>query len=95
MSRASDAAIIDWATAERRVVVTLDSDFHAHLALGGLTFPSVIRVRQEGLSGNMLASLLPRVWPQIADALAAGAAITITDRDLRIRKLPIRINTRN
>ena len=49
MSRAADVAIIDWAAAERRVVVTLDSDFHAHLALAGLTFPSVIRVRQEGL----------------------------------------------
>lgn len=61
MSRATDVAIIDWAARELRVVVTLDSDFHAILALGGLTFPSVIRIRQEGLIGALLASLLLRV----------------------------------
>ena len=89
MSRATDAEIVGWAAHEQRVVVTLDSDFHALLALGGLKLPSVIRVRQEGLSGIMLASLLLSVWPRIADALSGGAAVTITARDMRIRKLPI------
>ena len=37
----------------------------------------------------MLASLLLSVWPRIADALSGGAAVTITARDVRIRKLPI------
>ena len=93
MSRATDAAIIDLAAQEHRVVVTLDSDFHALLALGGLTFPSVVRVRQEGLGGVMLASLLLGVWPRIINALAAGAAVTITERDVRIRRLPIALRT--
>ena len=93
MSRATDAAIIDWAAHGNRVVVTLNSDFHALLALGGLTFPSVVRVRQEGLGGVMLASLLLSVWPRIIDALAAGAAVTITERDVRIRRVPIALRT--
>jgi predicted nuclease of predicted toxin-antitoxin system len=89
MSRATDAEIIQWATQEGRIVVTLDSDFHALLALGGLSRPSVIRVRQERLRGEMLATLLLSVWPRVTDALIGGAAITITERDVRIRKLPI------
>lgn len=89
MSRAMDTEIVDWAARERRVVVTLDSDFHALLALGGLTFPSVVRIRKQGLDGAMLASLLLRVWPRIGGALAGGAAVTITERDVRVRRLPI------
>ena len=89
MSRATDADIVAWAARERRIVVTLDADFHALLALAGAPFPSVIRVRQEGLSGSLLADLLLRVWPRISAALGSGAAVTISERNVRIRGLPI------
>jgi predicted nuclease of predicted toxin-antitoxin system len=46
---ASDAVILDYAREEGRVIVTLDADFHTLLALTGATFPSVVRVRIEGL----------------------------------------------
>jgi predicted nuclease of predicted toxin-antitoxin system len=44
-SQAEDAEIIQRAKEENYVVVTLDADFHALLALDEATSPSVIRVR--------------------------------------------------
>lgn len=39
---AEDAVIIELTRQEKRVVVTLDADFHALLALSGASSPSVI-----------------------------------------------------
>jgi predicted nuclease of predicted toxin-antitoxin system len=58
MSRAADAAIIDLARLEQRMVVTLDADFHALLAVSGATGPSVLRIRDEGLKAHQLALLV-------------------------------------
>jgi predicted nuclease of predicted toxin-antitoxin system len=53
-----DATILDYGRKESRIIATLDADFHTLLALSGATFPSVIRVRIEGLLGEALADLL-------------------------------------
>lgn len=49
----------------------------------------MVRVRKEGLDAGALAALLEAVWPGIEDALAAGAMVTVTDRAIRVRRLPI------
>jgi len=89
MSRADDAAILVRARAEQRVCITLDADFHALLATSGENGPSVVRVRKEGLRADGLAELLQAIWPKIEEALDHGAMVTITDRSIRIRRLPI------
>ncbi len=89
MSRADDAEILNRARAEQRVCVTLDADFHALLATSGEPGPSVIRVRKEGLDAGALAALLQAAWPNIEDALEGGAMVTVSDRSIRIRRLPI------
>lgn len=89
MSRADDIDILQRAKAEQRVCVTLDADFHAILATSGEPGPSVIRVRREGLDASALADLLQAVWPGIEEALLAGAMVTVTDRAIRVRRLPI------
>jgi predicted nuclease of predicted toxin-antitoxin system len=48
MQRASDEEILAIAADQGRVVITLDSDFHALLAVRGPRGPSVIRLRREG-----------------------------------------------
>jgi len=48
-----------------------------------------VRVRREGLDASALAALLQAVWPGIESALIAGAMVTVTDRSVRIRRLPI------
>jgi predicted nuclease of predicted toxin-antitoxin system len=42
---AADADILEKGRQENRVIVTLDADFHALLALTEATSPSVIRIR--------------------------------------------------
>ena len=89
MSRADDIDILERARTDERVCVTLDADFHALLATSGERGPSVLRVRKEGLDAGALAALLQAVWPGIELALADGAMVTVTDRSIRVRRLPI------
>lgn len=89
MSRATDREIIEYAQREKRICITLDADFHTILAVNGMSSPSVIRVRQEGLRGVDMANLLKQIWAQIESQLEASALITVTDDAIRIRKLPV------
>lgn len=89
LSQASDADILAYAREHAYICVTLDADFHALLAVQGVSAPSVIRIRREGLRGPMLAQLLRAIWPQIDAQIAAGAMVTVTERTLRIHRLPI------
>lgn len=89
MQQATDTDILLHARNDKRVVITLDADFHALLALSGESSPSVVRVRQEGLRAKELAQLLIGLWPQIAASLETGAMATVTDRAIRIRRLPV------
>lgn len=90
MSRASDSQILERARQENAVVVTLDADFHALLALSGDALPSVIRIRSEGLRGEDVAKLLTRLLPRIASQLQEGAVVTLNERGARIHRLPIK-----
>ena len=89
MNRASDTDILEHARAGPRVCVTLDADFHSLLATSGKRGPSVIRIRKEGLDATSLAALLEAIWSRVEDALDNGALVSVTERSLRVRRLPI------
>lgn len=89
MSRSSDDDILRRALSEARVCVTLDGDFHALLVIGGERGPSVIRIRKEGLDASAVVALLEGIWDGIADVLGAGAMVTVTERSVRVRRLPV------
>jgi predicted nuclease of predicted toxin-antitoxin system len=86
---ATDAAILQLALGEQRIVVTLDADFHALLALSAAPAPSVIRIRIEGLRAQALAALIQAVIAQCEEELAQGAVVTVQDARLRVRRLPL------
>lgn len=90
MATANDASILERARSSERVVVTLDADFHALLALSGAAAPSVIRLRAEGLRAGELALLLEKIVAACAVDLAAGAVISADRRQARLRRLPLR-----
>lgn len=89
LSAAEDATILRLGRDQNLVVVTLDADFHAMLALSRDTSPSVIRIRMEGLRGEELYRLLQTVLIQCSDDLQQGAAVTVQAGRIRIRHLPL------
>jgi predicted nuclease of predicted toxin-antitoxin system len=89
LATASDSKILDFGREEGMVVVPLDADFHALLALSGVTEPSVIRIRIEGLRGEEVARLLVNVLHVCSDDLLKGAMVSVTENGVRIRHLPV------
>ena len=88
-STASDIELLLRAQQECRTVVTLDADFHSLLAISGASSPSVIRIRIEGLRGKELAELLVNVLSQCANELEQGAVVTVQQKRIRLRLLPL------
>ena len=89
LATADDSTLIRFAHQQERVVVTLDSDFHALLALSEANKPSVIRIRIEGLRAESLVSLLQTLLAERSDELDRGALVTVQPKRVRIRYLPI------
>jgi predicted nuclease of predicted toxin-antitoxin system len=86
---AKDVEILVKARADNSVVVTLDADFHAMLALSGASSPSVIRIRIEGLRGPDLANLLMQILDEWRSELEQGAVLTVQQGRIRMRQLPL------
>ena len=89
LSAADDGAILERGRAEDRVVVTLDTDFHALLALSGAERPSVIRIRLEGLQAADVARVVAAAVEACAHDLENGAAVTVQAERIRLRRLPL------
>jgi predicted nuclease of predicted toxin-antitoxin system len=89
LAAATDTEILQHAREKGRIVVTLDADFHALLALSGAGTPSVIRVRIEGLRAEGLSSLLTSVLFACQEQLTNGAMVTVTENGIRVRQLPL------
>ena len=58
LGSARDADVVAWCRAQGAIAVTLDADIHALIALSGLTTPSTIPIRVQGLNGAEMARLL-------------------------------------
>jgi predicted nuclease of predicted toxin-antitoxin system len=90
MQTADDADILNVARSSDRVCITLDHDFHAHLALTRCGLPSVVLLRVQGLDSTGQAALIRVVCDVCADALLAGAAVSADGGTIRIRRLPLK-----
>lgn len=89
LAEAEDAEVIHKASLEDRIVVTLDADFHALLALSQARQPSVIRIRVEGLLGDDFGLLVQYVLGQCQKDLESGVMISVNQFQIRIRRLPV------
>jgi predicted nuclease of predicted toxin-antitoxin system len=81
--------ILQRARDDERVVVTLDADFHALLALSAATSPSVIRIRIERLRAQALTNLLLTVLGEVVEDLEQGVVVTVEPSQVRMRRLPL------
>lgn len=87
LATARDATILEVARTDERVVVTLDADFHMLLAIHGVSSPSVIRIRREGLQAEAMAMLIVEVCARVAEDLDAGAMVTVDAKSVRVHRL--------
>ena len=86
---ATDEEILGIALQENGVVVPLDADFHAILAVSGASSPSVIRIRIEGLRGPEVAECIRLVCGQYEGELMTGCLATVKKRKTTWHMLPI------
>jgi predicted nuclease of predicted toxin-antitoxin system len=89
MSAARDEAIIEYARASGKSIVTLDADFHSFLAVSQASGPSVIRIRVQRLKAPECASLIETVIERVGHELSTGCFVTVTRNSIRIRRLTI------
>lgn len=81
---AADTAIIDFARAEKRIVITADLDYPRLIALEGADFPAVILFRGGSYTDEETLALLDRVLLR-ASELDLEHSISVVDRR-RIRR---------
>lgn len=87
---ASDLEILEFARGEERVIISQDLDFSMLLAVGGYSKPSLITLRLSFTDPEAVTQKILSCLPQIDEILTQGAAVTIEDNNIRIRKLPIK-----
>ena len=95
MSTADDKEILGLALAQAAVVVTLDSDFHAILAVSGAVGPSVIRIRIQSLRAEEISECVRSVATGFESELKAGSLVTVKTRKTTCHELPIGRSRRN
>jgi predicted nuclease of predicted toxin-antitoxin system len=90
LDRADDSDILEFKRQRGMACVTLDHDFHTHLALALSAGPSVVMVRIERLSAEGQVALLKAVWEACGEAIGEGAAVSTDGVAVRFRRLPLR-----
>ena len=88
--RATDAAIMHWASANGYVVFTHDLDFGTILAMTRAEGPSVLQVRTQDVMPQSLGSRVVEILRQYESVLETGALVTVDETRSRVRVLPFR-----
>jgi predicted nuclease of predicted toxin-antitoxin system len=88
---ASDAAIMAFARENGFVVVTHDLDFGAILAVTRAEKPSVVQIRAEDISPEVVGASVINAVRQLAASLEDGALLTVDPVRARLRVLPLRL----
>ncbi len=86
---AADAEILEFAREEARIILTQDLDFSMLVALNNYDQPSLITLRLSSAKPHFVSQRLLEVLPSLEQELIKGVAVTIDDKSVRIRKLPM------
>lgn len=85
-----DEEIMALAAREDRILISADTDFGELLANSPVLAPSLILLRRTDKRPASLAPVILANIGQIADDLAAGALVVISDTRIRTRQLPVK-----
>jgi predicted nuclease of predicted toxin-antitoxin system len=89
-ANAPDSEIMAYAKANECVVLTHDLDFSSILAATHGEKPSVIQIRAEDLSPDVIGDRVVAALQQTVAELEEGALITIDPNRTRLRLLPLK-----
>ena len=89
MSKSEDDEILAWSLGRNAIVVTLDADFHAILAVSGAGAPSVIRLRIQGLGASAVVELVQKTLARFGEDLRRGCLVTAKANKITCHRLPI------
>ena len=86
---APDMEIMDFARANEYVVLTHDLDFGAILAATHRKKPSVVQIRAEDVSPEVIGAKVVAALMQMEAELGEGALLTVDTSRTRLRVLPL------
>ena len=89
LCRASDEEITQKARREQRVLLTSDLGFGDLLAHSAARLPSVIIFRLSSMRPERVNAHLTVILERFSTELAEGAILSVTERRVRVRRLPI------
>lgn len=86
---APDSEIMIYARANDCIVLTHDLDFSAILSATQGARPSVVQIRSEDVSPDVIGAQVIAALRQMQEELAAGALLTVDPHRTRLRLLPL------
>jgi len=89
VKNAPDSEIMAYASANNYVVLTHDLDFSAILATTHGEKPSVVQIRAEDVSPDVIGLQVIAALRQMATELENGALLTVDPNRTRMRLLPL------
>ena len=92
-NNALDSEIMAYAKANDYVVLTHDLDFSAILAATHGNKPSVVQIRADDVSPDIIGSQIISALKQMTPELEAGSLLTVDPNRTRMRLLPLQIAT--
>ena len=90
LTSTKDRIIVSFAEKTSDVLITFDLDFTTIVATENLPFPSVITFRLPELNQVDFEIIMSQHLESLLEPLAKGALITINERGISIRYLPVR-----
>jgi predicted nuclease of predicted toxin-antitoxin system len=89
LHKSSDSDILELARSEDRIVLTHDLDFGYLLAVSRSRLPSVIIFRLANMRPSNVIAHLHLALARHHDALGVGAILSVSERRIRVRHLPL------
>lgn len=84
-----DTRIIEYAIIQDFIIITHDLDYSRIISLSAKEKPSVITVRVDKISSEILFSLIKNNIDNLKSYLQKGALITMEEDKIRFRLLPV------
>jgi predicted nuclease of predicted toxin-antitoxin system len=89
LDETDDAIILEYAQKQGQTIITFDLDFSRLVAIGNLRLPSVITFRTDTMTPALFHQVMIQHLPSMLEPLTAGAMVTVTDGNIRVKKLPV------